>query len=196
MPRSARVQLAIDLWLVYRDQGRTVPPTWAARAAGASPTAVLTALRASGLLHDTRRGHDGRDWNWARRVRRCTMPSMNNASTLYIMSNGHRFEVGGDEDEVPPAAPAKVLDSTDEGLLDFGAAMACVAEGWAVARMVDCSRVVYVADGAEGLLVGRSDRGVCSDGVPYQPTLADLTTSDWMMIGAEAQPETLQAGQT
>lgn len=175
------VQLGLDLWQVYADNGRILPATWVARAVRVSPTTMLRHLA------DRYRARKGRTpergWNWSRLA-----PQVMLALMEKYISNGHEFET----EEVPEGEDyGNAVTSQKDGqlsveesgwLLDYTTAVLIAADGMAIARAACCERVIFRKDDVAALFVGTMNAdGICTGDQHFEPSSEDATAKDWMI---------------
>lgn len=164
---SHRAQIGVELWRLYAEAGKRIPASWIARAVGVSPTTMTKHLAPEGYL-PVRGYTPGRGWNWSRVRRQDIVETM--------VSNGKKFDFG------EPVMPEEI-DQNENYLLDFLSAIEVACDGMAVARMADCSRVIFKGEPNKPLQVGTmGDNGVCKSKGRYEPTSEDFETQDWMLM--------------
>ena len=168
---SHRARIGVELWKLYADIGKRLPASWVARAVGVSPTTMTKHLASEGDYLPVRGYTPGRGWNWSRVRREDLMETM--------VSNGKKFDFG------EPVMPEEI-DQDENYLLDFLTAIEMACEGMAIARMADCSRVIFKGESNKPLQVGAmGDDGACTSTGRYIPTLEDFQTQDWMLMACE-----------
>ena len=96
-----------------------------------------------------------------------------------LITNGVRIELG---EIVDPST----LTEEDYGL-PFETAMMLARDGIAVARELDCARVVFLRDGV--LYVGALEEdGQCSGDEEYVASAEDQAARDWLLMGVDVTP--------
>ena len=173
-----RARLGVQIWLVYKANGKALPAAWVARAVGVSPTTMTKYLRLYCAAFTARKGRTENGWNWSRASGSRMLVSMDRWNT--IRSNGQL--VTFDEDQEPDG-----LDPDHDYTMNFSEAMETVDEGIAVSRLPMCQRVIF--KGPDGKrYVGFSDRlGNCTATSEYVPTKDDLENKGWVIDAHVAQ---------
>lgn len=110
-------------------------------------------------------------------------------TTHYVVSNGNVFGIAAPKAGTPETVHD---DLTDDGM-DFETALGMVAQGWAVARAADVSRVVFrpnpmrveqfVAPLHEGSM--DEDTGECTSAGLFTPRPDDDLATDWLLLCSE-----------